>query len=205
MPPRDQLGSAEQKLPRGRQLPPVPRQSRMQHPVMLGLSIFIGAILLLFGRRLFWLLVAGIGFWIGFQIVPYIMHQPPPWLEIVLAVVFGLIGAVLAFVLQKIAIGIAGFLVGGYLAIEILNAFVNPQPQFSALAFFIGGVIGAILMLILFDWALIVFSSIAGAELIVSHLHVPATGVTIVLVVLIALGIAIQAGMFMRRRARRPL
>ncbi len=172
---------------------------------MLGLSIFIGAILLLFGRRLFWLLVAGIGFWIGFQIVPYIMHQPPPWLEIVLAVVFGLIGAVLAFVLQKIAIGIAGFLVGGYLAIEILNAFVNPQPQFSALAFFIGGVIGAILMLILFDWALIVFSSIAGAELIVSHLHVPATGVTIVLVVLIALGIAIQAGMFMRRRARRPL
>jgi hypothetical protein len=107
--------------------------------------------------------------------------------------------------LQKIAIGAAGFLVGGYIATAILNAFVNIQPQFSAVAFVIGGIIGAILMLVLFDWALIVFSSIAGAELIVSHLRLPGTGAAIVIVCLVGLGIVIQSMMFVRRTARRPL
>ncbi len=177
----------------------------MHDPVLLGASIILGAILLLFGRRLFWLLVAAIGFWIGFQIVPYVMHQPPPWLGIALAILFGVIGAVLAFVLQKIAIAIAGFLVGGYVAIAILNTFVNNQPQFSAVAFFIGGIIGAILMLVLFDWALIVFSSIAGAELIVSHISIAERGAAVVVVVLTFIGIAIQATMFSRRSTRRAL
>jgi hypothetical protein len=177
----------------------------MHQPIMLGASILLGVMLLLFGRRLFWLLVAAIGFWIDFQIVPYLMNHPPEWLTIVLSCLFGLIGAVLAFVLQKIAIGAAGFLVGGYIATAILNAFVNIQPQFSAVAFVIGGIIGAILMLVLFDWALIVFSSIAGAELIVSHLHLPGTGAAIVIVCLVGLGIVIQSMMFVRRTARRPL
>jgi uncharacterized membrane protein YeaQ/YmgE (transglycosylase-associated protein family) len=177
----------------------------MHHSVLLAVSILIGALLLFFGRRLFWLLVAAIGFWIGFQIVPYLMHQPPPWLEFVLAILFGMIGAILAFVLQKIAIGGAGFLVGGFVATEILNAFVNYQPQFSALAFIIGGIVGAILMLVLFDWALIFFSAISGAELIVSHLKLPATGTVILLVCLIVLGIVVQSMMHLRRNTRRAL
>jgi len=177
----------------------------MNHQPIFFLSILIGAVLLLFGRRLFWLLVAAIGFWIGFHIVPYLMHQPPPWLEIVLAILFGIVGAVLAFFLQKIAIGAAGFLVGGYIATAILNAFVNYQPQFSALAFIIGGIIGAILMLILFDWALILFSSIAGAELIVSHLRLPATGTVILIVCLVVLGVVVQSAMHLRRSTRRAL
>ena len=172
----------------------------MHDSVMLGLSVLIGAILLLFGRRFFWLLVAAIGFWIGFQIVPYLMHQPPPWLALALAIFFGLIGAVLAFVLQKLAIAIAGFLVGGYVATAILSTFVTAHAQYSGIAFIIGGVLGAILMLVLFDWALIVFSAIAGAELIVSHLHLPPTGTTIVLIVLVIIGIVVQAATFARRR-----
>jgi hypothetical protein len=173
----------------------------MEQSALLTASILIGALVLLFGRRLFWLFVAGIGFWIGFELAPYLMQNPPPWLALVVAIIFGIVGAVLAFVLQKIAIGIAGFLVGGYVATAILGAFVTASAQYHGIAFIIGGVLGAILMLMLFDWALIVFSAIAGSELIVRHLHLPATGKTLILIVLVILGIIVQTAMFARRRA----
>ena len=173
----------------------------MQQPALLTVSIFIGVLVLLFGRRLFWLFVAAIGFWIGFELTPHLMQQPPPWLALVVAMIFGLVGAVLAFVLQKVAIGIAGFLVGGYVATAILSAFVTTYAQYNGIAFVIGGVLGAILMLVLFDWALIIFSAIAGAELIVRHLHLPTTGKTLVLIVLVIVGIMVQSAMFARRRA----
>ena len=70
-----------------------------------------------------------------------------------------------------------------------------------AITFIIGGIIGALLLLSLFDWALIVFSSVAGAELIVSNLHFPATGATILFLGLAIVGIMAQAALFSRRRA----
>lgn len=165
-------------------------------------SILIGVLVLLFGRRLFWLFVAAIGFWIGFEITPSLMQHPPEWLTLVVAIVLGIIGAVLALVLQKIAIAVAGFLVGGKIATAIMAAFVTTHAHYSGIAFVIGGIIGAILLLVLFDWALIVFSAVAGADLIISHLHVPAKGAAIIFIALAIFGIVVQAAMFSRRGRR---
>jgi hypothetical protein len=171
----------------------------MHQPIPI-ISIIIGALILLFGRRLFWLFVAAVGFWIGFEATPYLMHNPPPWLALAIALGLGLLGALLAFILQKIAIAIAGFLVGGHVALSLTATFVNAHSNYSGMAFLIGGILGAILLLVLFDWALIVFSAIAGAELIVSHLHLPQTGTTVLLLGLTILGIIVQAALFARRR-----
>jgi hypothetical protein len=129
------------------------------------------------------------------------MQNPPPWLALAVALGLGLLGAVLAFVVQKIAVAIAGFLVGGHVAVSLMAAFVNTHANYSGVAFLIGGILGAILLLLLFDWALIVFSAIAGAELIVSHLRMPQAGTTILLLGLTILGIVVQASLFARRRA----
>ena len=163
-------------------------------------SILIGAVLLLCGRRLFWLFVAAIGFWIGFQITPTLVQHPPEWLTLVVAVVLGILGAVLALVLQKIAIAVAGFLVGGKIATAIMAAFVATHAHHTGIVFVVGGIVGALLLLVLFDWALIVFSAVAGAELILDHLHVPTRGATIIFVALVIVGIVVQAAMFSRRR-----
>ncbi|HEY2800112.1 MAG TPA: DUF4203 domain-containing protein [Chthoniobacterales bacterium] len=167
-------------------------------------SILIGALVLLFGRRLFWLFVAAVGFWIGFELTPQLLHHPPEWLTLVVAIVLGVIGAVLAFVLQKVAIAIAGFIVGGHIATALMAAFVNTHAQYHGIAFVIGGIIGAILLLVLFDWALIFFSSIAGADLITSNLHVPPKGAAIIFIVLVIFGIFVQAAMFARRHRGLP-
>src|ERR1041385_6355086 len=76
------------------------------------ISVLVGLALLLFGRRLFWLFVAALGFAIGLQLAPYLSQNPPLWLSLLLSLGLGLLGALLAVVLQKLAIAIAGFLVG---------------------------------------------------------------------------------------------
>jgi hypothetical protein len=161
----------------------------------------IGIIILLFGRKLFWLCVAAVGFAAGVEIAPHLVHEPSPLLALTVALFLGLIGALLALFLQKIAIAVLGFLAGGKLAGAIAAAFLVQYSQYSTITFVVGGIIGAILLLVLFDWALIVVSSLIGAHLIQSTIVLPAIGSTIVLIGLAIIGILVQAAWLRRSQA----
>src|SRR5436305_8628127 len=155
----------------------------------------IGVIILLFGRKLFWLCVAAVGFAAGVEIAPHLVNEPSPLLALTVALVLGLIGALLALFLQKIAIAVLGFLAGGKLAGAIAAAFFVHYAQYSTVIFLVGGVIGALLLLTLFDLALIVISSLIGAHLIQSAIVLPPAGSTIVFLGLAVIGILVQASM----------
>jgi Domain of unknown function (DUF4203) len=165
------------------------------------LSILIGAIVLLFGRRLFWLCIAAVGFAAGAEVAPHLVHEPSMVLQLSVALVFGFIGALLALFLQKIAVAIAGFLAGGKLALALVAAFFVNGANYPGVTFVIGGIIGAILLLALFDWALIVMSSVVGAYLIGHTIVLPQTGATVLFVGLVAVGIVVQATALRRRTA----
>jgi hypothetical protein len=171
----------------------------MNLPVPI-VSAAIGVVILFFGRRLFWLFVAAVGFAAGVELAPHIMHEPTPLLALSVALVLGFIGALLAIFLQKIAIGIAGFLGGGKLAVALAGAFYVQSAEYYGLTFIIGGVIGALLLLMLFDWALIFLSSALGAYLIEGVVNLPPQGVTILFVVLVVIGVFVQAGALRRSR-----
>src|SRR5882762_297547 len=83
----------------------------------------IGIVILLFGRKLFWLCVAAVGFLAGIELAPHLITEPSPLLQLTVAQVLGLLGALLAFLLQKIAIAVVGFLAGAKLAGAIAAAF----------------------------------------------------------------------------------
>src|SRR5712691_11717650 len=157
------------------------------------ISALIGAVILLFGRRLFWLCVAAVGFAAGAEIAPRLVHEPSTLLALTVALVLGLIGALLAIFLQKIAIAVVGFLAGGKLALAIAAAFFVQHASYTGITFLVGGIIGAILLLTLFDWALIVFSSLVGAHLIQNTIVLPPSGSTILFIGLAAVGILVQA------------
>ena len=163
-------------------------------------SVLIGVALLFFGRRLFWLFVAALGFAIGLEFAPYLSQSPPLWLSLLLSLGLGLLGALLALMLQKLAIGIAGFLVGGRVAVAIVAAFWVNHAHYSIITFVVGGIVGALLLVALFDWALIIFSAIVGARLIADAVHLPSTGTTVLLVALALFGIFVQGALFRRSR-----
>jgi hypothetical protein len=172
-------------------------------PIHLSVAIvgaLIGVVVLLFGRKLFWLCVAAVGFAAGVEIAPHLVHEPSSLLALTVALVLGLIGALLALFLQKIAIAVLGFLAGGKLAGAIAAAFFIHYGQHSTIIFLIGGIVGAILLLVLFDWALIVVSSLIGAHLIVFQgaITLPSSGATILFLGLAVVGIIVQAASLRR-------
>ena len=159
------------------------------------IGALIGIVILFFGRRLFWLCVAAVGFVAGVELAPHLVTEPSPLLQLTVAIVLGIIGALLALFLQKIAIAVFGFLAGGKLAGAIAAAFFVHYVQYSTIIFVIGGVIGAILLLTLFDLALIVISSLIGAHLIQSAIVLPPSGSTIIFLGLAVIGMLVQASM----------
>jgi hypothetical protein len=165
------------------------------------IGVLIGVAILFFGRKLFWLFVAAIGFAVGVELAAYFMRDPPLWLTLVAALGLGILGALLAILLQKFAIAVAGFIAGGRLALALLAAFYADYSHYRGITFVIGGIVGALLLLALFDWALILLSSVQGAHLIGNGIALPQTGAVILFVALVVLGVIVQGSIL--RRARR--
>ena len=169
-------------------------------------GILVGLVLLLFGRRLYWLFVAGIGFLYGLELAPRLMPEQPETVIVIVALVLALVGALVAVVATKVVLGIIGFVAGGGIAVLLLGNLGIDSGVAALGAFLIAGLIGAVLLLVLFDWTLIVLSSLAGASLIVMsverllHIPPPIAG-TVLVLALAAVGALIQVGL---RRRRRP-
>jgi hypothetical protein len=168
------------------------------HSSVTIVGVLIGVVILFFGRKLFWLCVAAVGFAVGVEIAPLLVNEPSSLLALVIALVFGVLGALLALFIQKVAIAVLGFLAGGKLATAIAASFFVHYTQYSTIIFVIGGVIGAILLLAVFGWALIVVSSFIGAYLIENAIVLPPTGSTLVFIGLAILGMFVQAASFRR-------
>jgi len=167
-----------------------------------GLQIVFGAVLLTLGRKLFWLFVAGVGFAVGMFITPLLLSDAPQGVTLAVAVALAVLGAVLAITLQKIAIGLVGFVAGGLIALWLLRALGLDLGSMQWLAFIGGGILGALLLATLFDWGLILLSSLVGANLVVSGvgglISLPENLLPIIFLVVFGLGVLIQARLLKR-------
>jgi hypothetical protein len=175
--------------------------TQIMHASVPIVSALIGVVVLFFGRKLFWLCVAAFGFAAGVELAPHLVQDPTPLVQLSIALILGFLGALLALFLQKFAVGIVGFAAGARLAVGLAATFYVEYEKYYWLTFIIGGIIGAILLVALFDWALIFLSSLLGAHLIVNAIVLPTTGATVLLVGLTILGIIVQAAAFRRGRA----
>ncbi len=171
------------------------------------LNIILGIILLTMGKKLYWLLVAVVGFMIGLALATAYVQLDPPWLIYIVAFSAGLIGAVLGIFVQKLAIALVGFIVGGYGAIYLSGLFgINAEP-FNWMAFIIGGIVGLLLVATLLDWALYILSAWAGATL-VTRTFTEGVGLNanlglILFFLLFIVGMIIQVGLY--REKTKPI
>ncbi|MGD8947317.1 MAG: hypothetical protein PVI62_11690, partial [Desulfobacterales bacterium] len=122
------------------------------------LNVIIGILLLFIGRRLFWLFVACVGFASGYHYAQQIWAIHSPILVLILSIAVGALGAIIAIFFQKAAIVVAGFAAGGYIVLILLDQFAGLPSQMVWLPYIIGGVIGAVVLFLVFDWALIFLS-----------------------------------------------
>lgn len=168
---------------------------------MINIPLILAGLLLLFlGRRLFWLFVGLIGFVAGFTIAQRVFHTQPEWVTFAIALGVGLIGILVAIFLQRVAIALAGFFAGGYLGMAAA-AQIGSTPASSEWMFYlVGAVIGAIILSLFFDWALVFLSSLSGAVLVTRGFTISNDLILIATAVLFALGFLVQAGWMRHHR-----
>ncbi|MCJ7545470.1 MAG: DUF4203 domain-containing protein [Deltaproteobacteria bacterium] len=155
------------------------------------LVIVLGLILLIFGRKLFWLFVSIVGFLVGMEFIDLLLVDQSIWVKLLGGLGAGLLGALLAIFVQRVAFVLAGFFAGAYFALLLAHPLgIAGASLILAVA---GGVVGAIVAALLMDWAIIALSCLAGAAAIVSRLGLRDVNMAIVFLVLVIIGILVQA------------
>lgn len=161
-------------------------------------NILLGLILLVFGRKLFWLFVAIAGFLVGMEFTRVILADLPRWILVVVALGAGLVGALLVVMAERVAFALAGFLAGSYFAVILAHSLGATGN--NILLFAVGGVIGAVFAALIMNRAIIFLSCLVGAAAVVKGLGLGQEMSSFVFVVLVILGALVQTRLMKRSR-----
>jgi len=152
--------------------------------------LLFGLFLAFNGRRSVWAVVGIVGFVTGLWLATTIWNPDSSaltWVEVVAAILVGVIGALLAQFFGRFMISAAGFMAGGY-GLTALGEAGMIQTNSTWILFLIGGVIGVVLMSALFDWALIGLTAWIGAGLVINGLNQQGTSAVLVFALVFILG-----------------
>ena len=165
-------------------------------------NIFVGLILLALGRKLFWLFVGCIGFVAGYASVQQFGGGQSDMIVIFIAIFSGLAGALLAIFFQGVAIALAGFVAGAYTSM-IISALIGLEGEpFVWVIYVIGGILGAVMLFLIFDWALILISSLSGASFITQTVEFGQDMETLLFIVLVIIGVSFQTVLLRQDRGK---
>jgi hypothetical protein len=127
----------------------------------IAIALVVGGLLsCFFGYRLFRVVLGVYGFYFGAAVASQFMAPANTWSLVVVALVGGLVGAVLMLAAYFIGVG----LVGAFLAAVVLNSawrFIGGDPP--TLVLVIVCVIGALAALSIQRWVVILGTALAGA------------------------------------------
>jgi hypothetical protein len=157
------------------------------------IKILIGVALLLAGRRLFWLMIGGIGFIGGLALSTILFHGSSTEVQLIVALAAGIAGVLLAIFIQHSAIWLIGFVAGGFLLVAVAHMFSANVWFIYVIAFVMGGFLGALLISMMFELALVLLSSAIGSILITQSLITEnSITSTVLLIVLFVFGVVFQ-------------
>lgn len=120
----------------------------------------IGGILLFLGRELNFLLAAAMAAFLGLRLTPLLPAQWPGWSDYAFILALGAIAAGITIAKERFGYFLSGFLVGAAFLVEYYEPGVLTLPL---LPFLVGGLLGAIVLGVFTQWALMIISSLVGA------------------------------------------
>lgn len=131
--------------------------------ITLARGIF-GAILLFLGRELNFVFAGGIAGLYGYRVAPRLPADWPAWSDTAFIIGLVVIAAAIPIINEKFGYFLSGFLGGGYFLVEY---FAPGAATLPLIPFFVGSVIGALVMGFFGEWAMMIISSVVGAFFIV--------------------------------------
>jgi len=159
---------------------------------MVPIQVVLGFVLLIASTQLYWLFVGGVGFIIGSYLGSNYNLYPTEWDLIRACALFSVLGIAIALPLKKVAVGLAGFIAGGFLALVLPEYLGMETGPWRWYLFGLIGSISALLVYFKFDLGMILVSSLTGATLMVQATKYGALHPTLVLFIFFFLGMATQ-------------
>jgi hypothetical protein len=161
-------------------------------------GVLVGRVLLGYGLRLYWAFVAGVGFLTGLALGPGLLPGQPDWMILTVALALALAGAALAVLAKKLVIALVGFFAGGGIGLLLLRQQDITGDVPAWVVYLVAGLVGLVLVRTLFEWALILLSSLAGAGLIVAgvegHVVLSQRLAFLLVIAVVLIGVVVQAG-----------
>lgn len=157
---------------------------------MLIVKGVIGAVLLFLGRELNFLFAGAMAFLIGQRLTPLLPSQWPGWADYAFMIGLGVVAALLTFTNERGGFALSGFLAGGYVMAEYYTPNLLVIP---VVPFLLGGVIGAMILGIFTEWALIVISSLIGGYYLTTMFRLAPIPRVLITAGLIIVGAVVQA------------
>lgn len=154
-----------------------------------------GGMMLFLGRDLGWLFSIGIGLLVGLKMTSLLPADSPLWMTLLLIAALGAISAIPHVIYPDSSYIVTGFLFGGYILSEyantVLNVFIGTGLSGSTwLIFFVGAVIGAVVLAVIKEWGIMLATALTGAFLIADLF----TNLPLLTTTLIASGLFIIGG-----------
>ena len=135
------------------------------------LYVGVGFLMLIAGRPIYWVFAGSISFLVGTYLADQIPVLPPEWNSFFIPILFAIIGVVLTQTFKRWTARLAGFIAGGIMIINLPNIFGSGSDWTSPYLFAAAGIISVILLFVIFDFALIVLSSLVAVTLILSYMR----------------------------------
>jgi len=164
----------------------------MTMPMTNLMQIILAVGLLFLGRKLYWGFVGAIGFIAVTEWALSTFQGAPDWLILLIGLAVGILGALLAVFIRMAGIGLAGFLSGAYIFFTFSRMLALSNTTLQGILAILGGILGAVLILTLFNWALITISSLSGALLISKFVPTTRVPAWFVILALSTLGVVFQ-------------
>ncbi|MEN6435542.1 MAG: DUF4203 domain-containing protein [Anaerolineaceae bacterium] len=155
--------------------------------------LFTGSALVLFGRKLYWLVVGLLGFIGGLLLVNKLFDGMNGTTQMLIALGIGVLGAAFTLLIQKVALSVAGFAAGGYIALSGIRLLNLDIGNWSWILIVACGLLGILLVVRIFGWALTLLSSLCGAMIIVQTINLDGVMAIITVGVIFLFGVLVQS------------
>jgi hypothetical protein len=159
---------------------------------MLALKATIGFLMIILGRQFYGLFVAGVSFILAAYVASNFFHIQSEWNLMVISLVSGVLGVLFTFPFRRIMAGLAGFVAGGYLIINLPAMLGGNIGMLSWPPFVIAGLASTLLVTTLFDLAIILLSSLVGAVLVIQSVNIGSLNPITMFFLLVIFGVVAQ-------------
>lgn len=156
-----------------------------------------GVMILLLGRELSFLFSAAMAAFLGVRLTPFLPAAWPAWSDTAFVIAIAVIAAILTLINEQAGFYVSGFFIGGF----VLTEYYAPNSlAFPLVPFFIGSVLGAIIIGLLTEWGMILVSTLIGTYIIYPIIPLVGTGKILASAGVFVVGAVIQVILFQMQK-----